>query len=444
MAIEVETMKRYLCTLLFLPLIVIAERHDSLEKASQHELKGEYERAAESYKLAIEEITAQYSEFSIHLFEPLLGHGRTLSALDKTGKATERLQHALHILRRNEGVYTLRQLEVVDELTKMAMHADQPLKADTQQTFSHFISKRFYGDSNPEVLAAAYKLVNWQISTGQLTKALDLASKTIKTMQEHGFESDPRLIEAHLLVAKIRRLKGICCTEKRLTAVIEILNQNTDLPMDITNEVYLSLADAYVVSKKAAQARKYYAKVNIADAAPSPIAMSAVLNPVRYHYTKMYRPENGPYGTRLERMTPEEQLSAGQQPPQQFFLPLGDHKYDVRIVDSAEAIKGRERTKALIGEPFQFYYDQVKDLVPRLFKDDGTPNEIKITLDFTVKNDGRIENIEISETNAPVKLNRLMEQVMSKVIYRPALAGGVPITKKNVSVTQTFINYHET
>ena len=131
-------MNRYLCALLFFPLIILAEGNDALEKASQHELKGEYELAAKSYQLAIEKITAKYGEFSIHLFEPLLGKGRTLSTLDESDKATELLEHALHILRRNEGVYTLRQLEVVDELTRMAMLIDQPLKADKQQIFSHY------------------------------------------------------------------------------------------------------------------------------------------------------------------------------------------------------------------------------------------------------------------------------------------------------------------
>ena len=437
-------MNRYLCALLFFPLIILAEGNDALEKASQHELKGEYELAAKSYQLAIEKITAKYGEFSIHLFEPLLGKGRTLSTLDESDKATELLEHALHILRRNEGVYTLRQLEVVDELTRMAMLIDQPLKADKQQIFSHFISKRFYGESNPEILASAYKLMKWHIDTGQFTKALNLANNALENMQEHGLGNDPRLIGVHLLAAKVRRLKGICCSEKRLGDVIESLEQNTDLPMDVTNEVYLSLADAYVVSKKPEEARNYYAKADIADSAPTPIAMSALLDPVRQHHTRMYRPEDGPYGTSLVRMTREEQLSAGEQPPQQFFVPLDDHKYDIKIVDSVAGIRSREKTKAIIGEPFLFYYDQVKDLVPRLFKGDDSQKKIKITLVFTVKSDGSLENIEITETNAPTKLNRLMEQAMTKVIYRPALARGVPITKKNVSVIQTFINNHET
>jgi len=69
---------------------------------------------------------------------------------------------------------------------------------------------------------------------------------------------------------------------------------------------------------------------------------------------------------------------------------------------------------------------------------------VQITLDFTVKNDGSIENIEILETNAPVKVNKLMREVLSKVKYRPALTNGVPVTREHISLTQTFIKHHET
>jgi len=68
---------------------------------------------------------------------------------------------------------------------------------------------------------------------------------------------------------------------------------------------------------------------------------------------------------------------------------------------------------------------------------------VKITLDFTVKNDGSLEDIEILESNAPVKVNKLMREVLSKVKYRPALTNGVPVTKEHVSLTQTFIKHQE-
>ena len=437
-------MNRYLFALLILSLAVIARGNDALEKASQQEIKGEYELAVENYQLAIDELTKQYGEFSIHLFEPLLGQGRSLNALNEPEEATQLIHHAVHILRRNEGVYTLRQLEAVDELIEMAMQADDPLKADTQQTFSHFISKRFYGEDNPDLLPAAYKLAKWYIETGQFTKALNLINRTIESMEDQDLDNDPRLIEAHLLADKVRRLRGTCCTEKRLSDVIEVLEQNSELPMDVTNEVYLSLADAYLISKKPENANEYYARADSANSDPMPIIMSAILDPTRYHHTQMYRPQENPYGTRLVRMTREEQLSASAQPPQQFFVPLDHHKYDVRIVDSLEAINTRDKTKALIGKPFQFFYDQVKDLVPREFRGDSASKEIKITLDFTVKNDGSLEDIEIIETNAPVKLNRLMEQVMSKVVYRPALTNGVPTTKNHVRVTQIFVSRDDT
>jgi len=436
-------MSRYLCilTILLLPAFTAAD----LQTAAQYETDGEYQLAIDTYQQVIDQIVAETGEYSVQLFEPLLGQGRSLSALNRNEAATDALQQAQHMLRRNEGVYTLRQIEVIDQLTSMAMKDGDPDRANTQQKFSFFISERFYGQDHLAVFEATSRMASWYLETGQLTKGLTLTTKMIKDLEET-HKNHPRLIDAYILAAKFRRLKGACCVEKHLSKVLEILDSNPDLPVDVKSQVYLELADTFLVSRKQDKAEAFYAKVDYQNAPPQLISMTKELHkPNENRQTVTYRPEESLFSSnQMTRMTREELLSSSHVPPQQFSIPQTDNEYNFQISNPLEVRRADEKIKVVIGKPFQFYYDQLRTLLPLRLKKDDALNEVQITLDFTVKNDGSLENIEILETNAPVKVNKLMREVLSKVKYRPALTNGVPVTREHISLTQTFIKHHET
>jgi len=435
-------MSRYLCILfiLLLPAFTTAD----LQTAAQYEADGEYQLAIDTYQEVIDQIVAESGEYSVQLFEPLLGQGRSLSAMGRNEAATEALQQAQHMLRRNEGVYTLRQIEVIDQLTAMAMKDGDPGRADTQQKFSFFISERFYGQDHLAVFEASSRMANWYLETGQLTKGLTLTTNMIKELEET-HKNHPQLIAAYILAAKFRRLKGACCGEKHLSKVLKILDSNPDLPVDIKSQVYLELADTFLLSRKQDKAEAFYAKVDYQNAPPQLISMTKELHePHKNQRTTTYRPEESLFASnQMTRMTREELRSSSHVAPQQFSIPQTDNEYNFQISNPMEIRRADEKIKVVIGKPFQFYYDQLRTLLPLKLKKDEALNEVKITLDFTVKNDGSLEDIEILESNAPVKVNKLMREVLSKVKYRPALTNGVPVTKEHVSLTQTFIKHQE-
>lgn len=435
-------MSRYACVLalLILPALAAAD----LQTAAQHEADGEFQLAIDTYQQVIDQIVKETNEYSVQLFEPLIGQGRSLSALDQNDAATEMLQRAQHVLRRNEGVYTLRQIEVIDQLTEMAMRHGDPISANTQQKFSFFISERFYDQDDLAIFEASYRLANWYLETGQFSKGLTLTTRMIKDLDET-HKNHPRLIDAYLLATKFRRLRGACCNEKQLSKVLEIIDSNPDLPVDVKSQVYLDLADTFLISRKQEKAKAYYAKVDYQNAPPQLISMSRELRePKKNQRTVTYRPQESLFGSsQLIRMTREELLSSSHVPPQQFSIPQTDNEYNIRITNPMEVRQSDEKTKVVIGKPFQFYYDQLHTLLPGWQKEDDSLNEVQITLDFTVKNDGSLENIEILESNAPVKLNNLMRDVLAKTKYRPALAEGKPITQEHISLIQTFMKYHE-
>jgi len=392
----------------------------------------------ENYQATIDEIQASNGEFSIQLLEPLQGLGRTLKEQGREEDAIEVLNHAIHLLRRNEGVYTPKQLDLINELTEISIGGDKPLKANKQKEFSYFISSRFHGEDSLKLIPATYELAKWYMRTGQLRESMELLERTLDTMEGKGWKNEPGLIEAHLMLANVKRLRGMCCSEKALETALKIVKDNTELPLDIANEVYLEVADAFLVSRKFKEAENYYALIKHQNSEPSLIVMGKTLDRTRQNLNTIYRTNEDAIGPSFVRLSREEQLVADQQPPQKFFVRMSEHRKNFDIVNLIGKSNARNKTPERIGHPFQFYTEQVEYLLRFSKKDKDRLKQSEITLDFTVNKDGSTANIEIIETNSPSKLNKLMKQVVSKTTFRPALSAGKPITRDNFKVTQRF------
>ncbi len=416
-----------------------------IRQAQQHEADGEFQEAADTWQ-SVASMTAELSgNFDIALFEPLMGQGRSLSALGQYEDAMNAFQNAQNIVHRNEGVFSVRQLAIVEELTAIALQKSEPLDANTQQKFAFIISRRSHNNGSLEALAASHKLVNWYIDTGQFKNALNQLKQIQKEMELTGRDKDPVLIDTLILAAKARRLSGICCSEKNLQKVLEILKANPDLPSDINSRAYHALADAFIVSQKPEEAAKYYTLAQQQNDEPKLIAKSKPLDQARMNQVTLYNVISNPVpgGERIIRMTRDEQLSSPFQEPQQFLVPEPVADYNVRIIDQMNPTDRRNRTLDVVGSPFRFYTDQIEFILPHSFRKTDKLAEISITLDFTVQSDGTVQNVEIIESNAPRKLDRLMRDVLLKSSFRPALdINGLPVNKDHVSITQMFINKH--
>ena len=62
------------------------------------------QRELEEYQATMEQTQTLYGEFSIKLLEPLQGQAKILREQGKEEEAIEVLNHAIHLLRRAEGV----------------------------------------------------------------------------------------------------------------------------------------------------------------------------------------------------------------------------------------------------------------------------------------------------------------------------------------------------
>ena len=383
-----------------------------LQKAKSLETDQRFRSALEFYDEAIAEITELKGPHSINLVDPLLGKGRSYLARRQYEEAKDSLEIAQSIARRQDGVYSSVQLEILENLANINLRSGEFKKANDLQKFAFRIDQDRYGERNLKLLPAYDKLINWYLNTGQYRNVRRELKNVMDLIQEEASEHDPRLIEYLRLVAKTRRLQGITKSYPSLVDALEVIENNPELPMAIKSNVYLELADAYNVRKKTKEAARYYIQAQWANQTePDLIAMTSSVV-VRSYGLKIIA---------------------------NFEVPLADQDYPVKIVDNQDLFSiSRERlSQFVVGSPFQFRrWELIQNLGLR-------PNlnfsrRMEVTYQFDVTANGKAEKIQLIASNAPTKLDKFMEKVLRKALFRPAFVDGVPSSKTDFRLTQSF------
>ena len=383
-----------------------------LQKAQSLETDQRFRSALEFYDDAIAAITKLKGPHSIDLVEPLLGKGRSYLARRQYEEAKDSLEIAQSIARRQDGVYSDMQLEVLEDLANINLRSGEFKTANDLQKFAFRIDRDGYGDRSLKLLPAYDKLINWYLNTGQYLNVRRELNNVMDLIQEEASEHDPRLIEYLRLVAKTRRLQGITKSHQSLVDALEVIENNPELPMTIKSNVYLELADAYNVRRKNNEADRYYRQAKLPnETEPDLIAMrSSVV--VRS------------YGLKIVA---------------NFEVPLADRDYPVKVIDNQDlfSVSKQRLSQFVVGSPFQFNrWELVQNLGLR-------PNlnfsrRMEVTYQFDVTTDGKAKEIELVASNAPTKLDKFMKKVLRKARFRPAFVDGAPSAKADVRLTQSF------
>lgn len=434
---------------------------ESLEDAFTFEANGDHDAALIAYSQLLDETTARQGNYSMDLAEILTGLGRNYIAVGSLELADQALQRSQHIVHRNEGVYSPKQFEVIEIKTRLALDTNQALKADKQQRFLFFLASHHYEgmDSIPSYV----NLSKWYIETGQFTRARKLLKKAINLIKDSAGEYHLAQLQLLQLLSQTRRMQGLCCGEKPMKQSLDILSKNDNIPRDLRADTYREYADVFTLRGKKDEAANYYAlarqlQSNDKYQAPKLISMTEKLNAARRSEKKIYELTQGSYVAGFSRLRPlsfeqklmaghqplsvEQQLLADHQPPQIYVIPGKKNNYNLRIRDSLQARSSAERTVKMTGEPFQFVQKQLQTILPGSLQSPEKLAAVSISVEFTVSETGKIHNIEFIESNAPVKLDRLIREVLGKVHFRPALVDGYPTIAHNIAMTQSFPIYN--
>ena len=392
--------------------------------------------AINSLKDSIDAVALDDGPFSASLFEPLMQLAERQFAFGDSESGRETLKRAQHIAHRNEGVYSKLQLPIIQNLKDLALKEEEYDDANRQQKFAFFVTTHAFEDDHPEVLAAHAELADWYMTTGQPRRA----RRSIQDAREIAERTDQDILPFHVLENRARRIEGICCNTKRMDRILEDVDLENVLPESL-GAMYLEIADNLTLGGKSAQASAYYLKAHellpLDSADPRPLTIRRNYDSARTSKITAYKVQRDTLSRqRLERMTRQEQLDDEYQPPQWFLMDAEGTQKGFSARDIHETTEGERRTHKLAGHPILFSDDQLNHVLPgRLENNKG---ELIIELSFTVTETGSLEDIEILNSTAPHRINRLVTKALRKIRYRPALEDGIPVLRENVTLTQTF------
>ncbi len=372
--------------------------------------------------------------FSDQLFEPLVSLAELYISEGDFESATDAVQRAQNISHRNDGVYTPRQLALISMLTNMALADGDYDAANRQEKFRFFVTTHYLEKTDPEILFAFADMAEWYINTGQSRRARRLLKEAMTVADR----LDRNPLPLAILMNKARRLEGLNTNPRELVSVLESIEKSD---RDTLIDAYMEAADSLLISRKDQQAADYFRKATemsalAGDSEPQPITIKRALKNPRVDQD-LYRFEQNYFGRqRLERMTREEVLEDVALEPQWFLVNADQTQRGFNVPDSNQRPNQDSETERLVGDPLMFSEEQLSNILSSSSR--KRMHELRIEASFTVRTDGDLTDIEIVDSTAPIKLDRLIMEALRRTYYRPALENGVPVERRNVKLIQTF------
>ena len=326
--------------------------------------------------------------FDPAMVSALVVRGIAALSVEDYNESRKALRRAQHILHREEGVFTLNQLPLVDYLALTNLRAGEPFSADREQLFSVTIVKKEFGDRSESIIPRLIRVGNYfaqramgiPISTD--TDSLNQRAWMLKTSRQMHLDTieifeDLYGTDSPKLIAPLRRLAkakliasmGRKSAESDLKRALELSSKNEEVDKAEVYAVNVDLGDFYAVTKNEKSAAQYLLswKLMQEEDAGKQLAKSYFGSPVRLH------------------------------PPKISHFSLD------RLPDSAEP-----------------------------------GSELFVDLEFGINEVGRVFNAKITDKNIPNDQARAVRQREKNTIYRPRIEEGVFVPVDANQLRQLF------
>lgn len=385
---------------------------------------GQLSAAEENLNKSISITVDVEGKYSPGLVKPLRYLGRLHYLNQDYAESLAVLRRAQHITHRNDGVYSLDQLIIVDWITSNHLKTNAFSAADVQQRFSYRINEVNFGADDPRMIAAMTKLGNWFRNSGQLADALKIYRKSLRLLEQQGTDSDLQLIEPLRAISSTLYLQGGCCPDEPLDRALNILLNDPGSDEQDRVEALLDLADMLLLKRNGSRAKQLYQKVW------RMMASDKVGKTSEEFFSKP---------TRLGISQTDDVVSAFRKAkkgysrgkPDVIYLNAPAKHAPVADVDDEE--KGQ---RGLIGSPLPLCYPQLLDLAKVTGKEQLA--NYYMDFDFTVNEDGQVVEIAVVDSNTPPKLGRYVKNMLQRTRFRPRFSEGEPVASKHMGMHQTF------
>lgn len=386
---------------------------------------GLHRKSELNFKRSIRLAESHKGQFTQELQLTLSNLGTLYFDTERYDLALKTFRRAQHIAHRSDGVYSLKQLELVDWFIKISIMTREYKQADTQQRFYYQINEINYGAEDLRIVPALNKLGDWYKAIEQLKNALQSYRKAVGVLEKHNI-ADHTMLTSLKGISSILYLKGNCCAEVPLMDALEIIAK--DPAADRTDEIeaLLHLADLNMVEKKGDAAKKIYRRawsMLTSGDEQNEKADTIFGSPVLLGISRVDDMPNAFYRAR-RNATPVDRV----------IYPERD-KNSSGFSFSFSA-RQSQPTHQLIGTPLPLCYPQVLDLA----RADSSAElaSYYMDLDFTVTDKGSVSKVSVVDSNTPPKLMKYVKNMLHKSRYRPRVVAGETVDTEHMLVRQTF------
>lgn len=215
---------------------------------------------------AIELIEA-FDPFHPDLFNILMVRSYTENAEDLFTEAEDSLRRAQHIVHRQDGVYSRRQLPVIKAIAGVKMAQGAHLDADLEQRFNLKVSEKAYGQASEELMPTLNQLGNYFANRGAsiafnaeqeermyrdrlFREATRMFERSISIIEDKYGDTDLRLVEPlkGLARAKFKRGTGLINAERPMERALSIVRGNPATDKADHAKALVDLADLYTLT----------------------------------------------------------------------------------------------------------------------------------------------------------------------------------------------------
>jgi tetratricopeptide (TPR) repeat protein len=378
-------------------VVEIAEQDETIDKMSfaralsnaaiLQALAGDRTRALALTGKAIE--TVEDTEpFHSDLFNILMVKSYTHNAEDMYVEAEDTLRRAQHIAHRQDGVYTRRQLSIIEFIAGIKLAKGELKDADQEQRFNLIVSERNFGAGSEEIIPTLQRLGAYFADRGGsiplntiqeerlyrdrlFRESTSMFERSIQIIESKYGDDDLRLIDPLKGLSRTKDLQGFgrANAERPMEKALAIILDNPASDLADQAKAMVSLADLYTKTSNARSSQLYLDAWNL-------LAEDDAHEDLRYEL----------FGRPL-RLVPEVPVQ-----PVLFRHPV-------------EVEKGTE-----------------------LFVD----------VQYDIRKDGRVRNAKVVDGNVPNGDRKLMRDFVSTMRFRPRIQDGELLSTEGMLLHQTY------
>jgi len=218
----------------------------------------DYEAAQQNYEAAIGIIEQVEHRLTSALINPLRGLGAAQLASGRPDMALDTFGRARHVSHVNEGPHNLDQVVILESIAEIYIYIGEIEKADKLHDRTYALYARKYDANSEDIIPALYKRAESQHRLRLYDRERDTYRSIIKIVERNQDEKSIDLIRPLTGLGNASLFVGEGAGAVHLKRAKRIAEESPDLNWEIRENTFLSLADFYIFSNKAAKAKRAY------------------------------------------------------------------------------------------------------------------------------------------------------------------------------------------